>query len=374
MGVELVAPNEWLAKYGSAYKYRWSLFEKNLEKQHGMTWRQYLGLEPFEKLQILERYCEDKAPQRTTASLKLDAAVVRSFCKYNYHEIPKSRVRLRGLKQKNSNKLDVRSFKGLVLNSKLRDQSYLTFKYFSLLDTERMLWVNRNSWPQIQQQLEANGHTDKLGNFHEGIIRVDIPTGRKNAERPFFCLVGGTGLSTLRKYLELRGPIREGELIWSGLTNVRGMNRMQQRILRRAGLIQQHSNGDRSLRSGMGLHVFRSLARSLWAQSGASPDVVEFLMGHTLDALGYNRINELQPEFSVQEYRKALPFLDVFSEDVKETQQKQRGEIQELSSQVETLSKALNEKSAELEALQEGFKEFVSFRDTLKAFQESKKR
>ena len=76
--------------------------------------------------------------------------------------------------------------------------------------------------------------------------------------------------------------------------------------MRQLGLGSGHGH------QGKNLHELRDVFRSQWAKSPAKGEVAEFLLGHSIDPLSYNKAwRDLQ--FYRQEYVKALPYLQILS-------------------------------------------------------------
>lgn len=69
-----------------------------------------------------------------------------------------------------------------------------------------------------------------------------------------------------------------------------------------------------NIRYGVNPHEIRDLMRSRWGPSGAKLVVAEFIMGHNIDPNEYHKM-EYTPTYPIQEYRKALPWLNVLSCD-----------------------------------------------------------
>jgi hypothetical protein len=67
----------------------------------------------------------------------------------------------------------------MIYASKPKLMSFLLFKFQSLQDNNRMLWISRNGWTQIKPQLAKGGWTDRNGILWSGVIRIDLPHGRK---------------------------------------------------------------------------------------------------------------------------------------------------------------------------------------------------
>ncbi|GAH18485.1 unnamed protein product [marine sediment metagenome] len=71
--------------------------------------------------------------------------------------------------------------------------------------------------------------------------------------------------------------------------------------------IRQGGRGD-----GKNIHEIRDVFRSKWEISIAKPSVSEFMMGHQVDKMGYNKAHR-DENWVIKEYRKALPLLQLMS-------------------------------------------------------------
>jgi len=73
-----------------------------------------------------------------------------------------------------------------------------------------------------------------------------------------------------------------------------------------------------SIRYRMRTHEIRDLFRTEWHRGqtffGVDPDVGEFMMGHTIDELAYDKIMR-DKSYTLDQYRKAMPMLNILSED-----------------------------------------------------------
>lgn len=70
-------------------------------------------------------------------------------------------------------------------------------------------------------------------------------------------------------------------------------------------------------RYGVNPHEIRDLMRTRWESSGANGKVVEFMMGHMekVDPNSYLSWSKYERHVPMAEYRKALPYLNILSED-----------------------------------------------------------
>ena len=62
------------------------------------------------------------------------------------------------------------------------------------------------------------------------------------------------------------------------------------RLARRMGVIPTEPAKTIQMRYGINAHEMRDVVRSLWHESGADETVADFMLGHTIDSLGYNKI------------------------------------------------------------------------------------
>jgi hypothetical protein len=232
----------------------------------------------------------------------------------------------------------------IILGAKPKIKSLMLFKLHCQQDNARMVWISRNAWSQIKPQLDEGGWRDKLGNFWPDVIRIDIPVSRRGNVDPYFTFVGKEAIEALRKYLEIRGEPKPGELIWKKISSSSSVTRIMTLGARRVGVIPGEVGKSTSVRYGYNIHKMRHLARSLWHESGADISVAEFMMGHTIDKLGYDNIMTLSPSYAVKEFKKAEPFLSITAppaattEDVKQELSKRDQEIQQLQASVSELS------------------------------------
>jgi hypothetical protein len=76
-------------------------------------------------------------------------------------------------------------------------------------------------------------------------------------------------------------------------------------------------NNFTNIRYGVNPHEIRDLMRSRWHLSGADPFVAEFMMEHDrqIDPNRYNKFWKYEPWYPPQEYRKALTWLNIVSEE-----------------------------------------------------------
>jgi len=119
-----------------------------------------------------------------------------------------------------------------------------------------------------------------------------------------------------------------------------------------------------NVRYGVNPHEIRDLMRSRWQVSGADPLVAEFMMGHDVDLNHYNKFMAYEPQYCVQEYRKALPWLNVLSQDPEKVDRSEiDSKLEERDAEVEVLRReiaSLQRKQEVVEERQRVWDEFMS--------------
>lgn len=147
------------------------------------------------------------------------------------------------------------------------------------------------------------------------IIRISLP-GRKKYRniKTFHTYIGADAIEAIENWLKIR-PI-DSETIFVNQfgepINEESMRTYWTRKLKRLGLVKPGEPGDSGIRYGKNLHEVRDVFRSQWEKSPAKGSVAEFMMGHQIDPLEYNKACR-DESWTLKEYRKALPFFQIIS-------------------------------------------------------------
>jgi integrase len=271
---------------------------------------------------------------------------IRSFFMHNRAELPVDRsFHLRGDKPKTQGQLTVEDLRKVVLSLDPCHRAVFLCMFASGMGEEELVYWSNNGWESLREQLKDDA----------GIIRVSLP-GRKRSrnERNFYTFVGGDALESLRKWLESRP--RDAEAIFINQrgrpVTKGGLYMIWLRHMRRLNLVGPARSRDTGNRTGRHIHELRDLFRSQWAKSPASGDVAEFMMGHQVDSLGYNK-SWRDVEFFEAEYRKALPWLNIMSSG-RPFHQVSEEEVESLRAEVERLRAG---RDAQIEELRRGLEE-----------------
>lgn len=264
---------------------------------------------------------------------------ILSFFTHNRAELPKDKsFKIRGDKPRTPSNLRPEHVrKALLIANPMYGAMISCMLEGGMGIAEVIEWSN-NGWKNLRDQLDKGSD----------IIKIELQ-GRKSHRniRPYFTLIGGDALDLLKQYLGPELPEeRDAIFINAFKTPVKktALKLFWLRHLTRLRIIEKAENGTKGTRYGYGLHELRDIFRTQWSQSRANPDIGEFLMGHKLDEYGYNQVYR-DYDYVVEEYRKALPFLNVLSGGFSPERNKK---IQDL----EDIVKKLNIELRELQTLE----------------------
>lgn len=149
------------------------------------------------------------------------------------------------------------------------------------------------------------------------VIKIDFPNRpkiRKKVEKPFHTYIGTDAIDALKRWLEIR-PDDTTDIFTNQFkrqlknSSLRGT---WQYSLKKLGIIKMKRQGYTGNRYGKNIHEMRDVFRSVWEKTPANKNVVEFMMGHTIDPLNYNKACR-DTDWTEQEYLKALPWLNIMS-------------------------------------------------------------
>jgi len=367
--------------------------------------------ERYELLEIIQDWISAKKARYNTKKLQYSA--MKSFFMHNRVPLPEDpSFKLKGDEEPVQSTMKIEDIQQLILSSNEAYQAVFLIMFQSSMGGNEFEYFNVNSWKQIKPQLEGE----------KQIIRIDLP-GRKHTkfEKPYYTFIGKDAIDSLKRYLKVRDPIKNGEAIFiskNGMPiNKDTVRRYFYRHASKLGLIdfitppcpecggetvKKHvSTGTRfyketgrhtkytciacrhifptndkiakdfsNSRYGVSPHEMRDLFRSSWETSPAKGIVAEFFMGHAIDPNNYNKFFKTDPKWVEGQYKLALPWLNILSEDprkvpvdavasLKEKTKHQNGKIEKQQEEIEALKQELKAKSesTELEELKQQFSE-----------------
>jgi len=123
----------------------------------------------------------------------------------------------------------------------------------------------------------------------------------------YFTFIGKDAIDALKEYLNVRGEVKEGEPIFISQRGepIQGkvIDNQVQVLKRQTGLVNKDFTP----------HTLRDIFRTEASHQGVEKEIAEFFIGHALDQLGYNRLDEMYPTDFERAYAKIEPALNIVS-------------------------------------------------------------
>jgi site-specific recombinase XerD len=292
------------------------------------------GLTPTELLEFPEKKKINKVLRRYVNDL-VDAGLrentiityhsrVRGFFRDNDEALPESNctkdLRTRVKKQKSVQVLTPILIRRSIDPMKVTHKAAVMIVFQACLDKARFTEWNLTGWKSLNDQLDQG----------KDIIRIDF-FGRKKNNRKYHTYFGKDALDLLKIYLRTIRPKAREYAVKKARKN--GTEFVEAIFYTQAGTpmtgnnvannwtnavkkqVPREKNGDVTTRYGTGLHNLRDVySTTLNMVDGLKPWILEFLMGHVVDANGYNTAYN-DEAYMVRGYRKALRYLNILSDE-----------------------------------------------------------
>jgi len=306
-------------------------------------WIEFQKKDPmsYEILDLLQGYAM-QAGTRQKYRVK-EFSTLRSFWLHNRVSLPPDlSFKIRGDVPKTVGTLTLDEFKMVLARSKPIYRAIFVCMFMSGMGEAELIYWSKNGLASTIDQLGRNVR----------VLKVDLP-GRKKRKfvDPYYTLIGRDGINLLRIYIEEHRPTDLGNSIF--------YNQAKQDLKERSvyeywhGKLQQLGlvtviPGDITTRHGKHLHELRDLFRTNWEKSPAKGITAEYLMGHKVDPLEYNKAF-IDFDYVKAQYLQAENWLNILSEDPgsvpKEQYDKlvnrQQIEIDNLKADMETMKAAI---------------------------------
>ena len=275
----------------------------------------------YKIVNIAKNYVQKKGGK--LSSMNTLYAHIRSFFFRNQATLEKIPTDFRPTSDSVQSQLNEDVFKTLVKASDLKDQAILLTLFQSMMDESRFQIFNTQYAEKLVKQLQEKSVDEPF--------RIDFLRGRKKNRRPYHTFIGHDGLEAWRVYFEReRGWPKPGEPLvknqFGKPVSSQALRRTHMYKLRRLGYVTEERHGHGVGGYGFGLHNIRDLTRSVLEmvqgkrlnekdpiEEGFKTSCAEFWMGHTVDPLGYNQMQNLNPAWSLRQYRIAESRLNIIS-------------------------------------------------------------
>jgi len=261
----------------------------------------------YEFLDLIQGYAS-QAGKRAGYRRK-ELSTVRSFFLHNRVALPPDlSFRVRGEVPKVLGTLSVADVKMILASSNAMYRAAFTAMFMGGMGQSELLYWNMNGLESTLEQLDRNAR----------FLRIDLP-GRKKRRNlvPYFTIVGRDAIKLLKIYLKEHRPNGVGDHIFYNQFNEplqhRTLYEYWKRQTEKLGIITV-LKGDTTTRHGKNLHEVRDLFRTRWEKSPAKGVTAEYLMGHVVDPLEYNKAFR-DYDYVLSEYVQAERWLNILSDD-----------------------------------------------------------
>ncbi|MBU0847312.1 hypothetical protein KKH23_09040 [Patescibacteria group bacterium] len=297
--------------------------------------------ERFELLDLVQAYVGTL--EGTQGYKKTAYSNIRSFFRHNRVELPKdSTFTIRGERPKVRGTLIADEIKQLVMScNECYRAVYLCMFQGGMGKAELVSWSN-NGLLQLKEDLKGDPE----------VIKVYLPGRKKYANsRPFYTLIGSDAIEALRAWMKIRPENADAIFTnqFGGDISTNSVTMYWNKHMKRLGLYKEDPTQGISIRYGKNVHEMRDVFRSLYAKSGRAPEVVEFLMGHQVDKLDYNKAH-LDDSWVLKEYKRALPMFQIMSSG-RPFGQVDEDEVENLREKVRGLEAQLERASVDTEKM-----------------------
>lgn len=241
---------------------------------------------------------------------------IRSFFMHNRCALPADpSFRIRGDRPPIEGRLTVPNIVEAYHAATIRYKSIIMFKWQSMLDNSRLIWMNRNKSDEIVRQIQQGIHP----------VRIDLP-GRKENENDtagrFCTFIGKDAIDALVKYFEEeRGWPKPKEPIWvqsdGKPLHKPTMEATWLRLLRRMGKIPKRK-GPQGSRYGYNLHEMRNVATTYLHVNakgdGLDMDCIRLWCGQVgqIDPLKYDKFYK-DIQYVTDQYKIAEQYLNIIT-------------------------------------------------------------
>lgn len=293
--------------------------------------------EQYDILDLIQSYI-GKLDLRA-GSMRREYSALRSFFAHNRASLPQDPTfRVRSKHKPVEGTLKAEEIRDMILSCNKCYRAVFLSMFQGGMGLDELDHWNNNGWDRLRRDLRGS----------PDLIRVDMP-GRKMRKNidPYYTLLGPDAIKALRDWVAVRPP--DADTIFTNQhgdpIGVKSARLYWLRHLEKLGFIQRERNGKKSNRYGKSPHEMRDVFRSQWEKSPAKASVAEFMMGHIVDPLHYNKACR-DEDWVREEYLKALPLLEIMSSDTPfgrvsgKTVNKLQERIDELETQIKEMMPA----------------------------------
>lgn len=287
---------------------------------------------------------------------------IRSFYKHNKAALPSYSLNFRQKPLKpvvTQQPITLDELKILLSTAKAREKAIFLVMLQGGIDRSTLAeYFNFYAWPQITKQLGS----EDPENWDLSRLPIRINLTRVKTRVEHYTFISVDAVKALQQWLNVRKtlmgkPMQNGEALF--LTAQRNALRKESvstifnRLAIAAGLESKKYGKASEIRYRFHAHELRDTFRSACTVAGVAHPVAEYMIGHSIDKLGYDKSPTVYPEHFRAEYAKVEPMLNIFSNqavDLKKLEELE-AKIQEKESVIQSLIQNGHEKATEMDEL-----------------------
>jgi len=275
--------------------------------------------ERFYHISLVEDYLLDaKLPMIQQKSVYV---AVRSFYKHNKAALPSYPLKFKNntLKAVVQEPITLDEVRRLLENAKPREKATFLIMLQGGLDRATFAeCFNMQAWPQICKQLGSE--TSDNWDLSKAPVRIDLVRVKTGIQ--YYTFMSTDALVALQAWMNIRQsltgqPMRNGEPIF--ITSQRTpvtkemLSSLFNRLAINVGLEVRKYGRPSEVRYRFHAHELRDTFRTACTVAGIAYPVCEFLIGHEIDKLHYDKSPSVYPEHFRAEYMKVESYINVFS-------------------------------------------------------------
>lgn len=319
-------------------------------------------------------------------TIKTQLGCVRGFFLANRAPMPKDRHRFHSEREPVVGELSVEEFKKILTGCNLTYRSAFLVQFQSGSGVKELAYINEFHAEHVWNEVRKGART----------IRLTMPGRKQNRNvRPYYTFIGSDAVEALKQLFHSKGWKRDDVLFRTEYGKPVSASSLQSYFKVRAfklGILKAYTPkcpdcGEETVkkhhrkegrkwlyylctacqsehlpaefeherkewthvRYRLRTHELRDLFRTEFHRAqtynGADPDAAEFFMGHGIDSLMYDKIMR-DKSYGLQQYRKAMSFLNILSEDPRKVD---RTEIDSKLESQKAREEALSSRIVELE-------------------------
>jgi len=278
-----------------------------------------------------ERYLHINLIEDYLAQAKLPASqeksvytAIRSFYKHNKAALPQFNIKFKDKTAKASvpqQPITLEEVKILLTNANPREKGIFLSMLQCGMDRSTFCdSFNLQAWHQLVKQLGSENPEN--WDVSKAPIRINLT--RPKTQTIYYSFLSNDALKALQAWLKVREtltgqPMKDGEPLF--LTSQRqtmkddNVSGLFNRLAIVSGLESKKFGKPSEVRYRFHCHELRDTLKSACTVAGVSQAVSEYILGHNIDKLGYDKSPIAYPEHYRAEYQKVEPMINIFSNE-----------------------------------------------------------